>query len=91
MFAGPHEDILIRCADTGKVEEIETKGIILFTDGITEAADKNGDMFGNERLVRIIEKSIHNSDSAIHENIIDALKPYDKPDDVTLVVVKRFE
>ncbi len=63
--------------------------MILFTDGITEAVDKNGDLFGDDFLVRIIEKSIHNSASAIHKNIIDALKPYDKPDDVTLVVIKR--
>ncbi|MCP4171266.1 MAG: PP2C family protein-serine/threonine phosphatase, partial [Fuerstiella sp.] len=112
-FAGLHEDILIRRADTGKVEELETGGMwvgitddisevltddtlklesgdcmVLFTDGITEARDK-GNLFGNERLVRIIGESGDGSGSKVLSSIITELEPWDKSDDVTLVVVKR--
>ncbi len=115
-FAGLHEDIFIRRAGTGKVDEIETKGMwiglepdispllsddtlkldpgdcmILFTDGITEAEDSNGGLFGSERLAGIIGESGNGSASAIHDSIIHALEPYEKPDDVTLVIVRRLE
>ncbi len=46
-------------------------------------------MFSNERLVRIIEKFGNRSASELHRYIIDALKLYETPDDVTLVVIKR--
>ncbi|MCP4347734.1 MAG: SpoIIE family protein phosphatase [Desulfobacterales bacterium] len=115
-FAGLHEDILIRRASSGKVEEIETSGMwiglepdishflkerslklepgdcmVLFTDGITEAMDKHGDLYGNERLVDIVEEFGNDPASVIHNNIIDSLENYKKLDDVTLVVVKRLK
>ncbi len=112
-FAGLHEDILVRRAATGKVEEIETDGMwigiepdisqmlpedalklepgdcmVLFTDGITESR-RCGEFFGNERLVRIIEESPDVSASGIHQNIINALEPWETADDVTLFVIRR--
>lgn len=63
--------------------------MILFTDGVTEALDENGRMFGNERLLEIIRNPGNKSASDIHGGIMDALDPYDKQDDVTLVVIKR--
>ncbi|MCP4110370.1 MAG: SpoIIE family protein phosphatase [Desulfobacteraceae bacterium] len=65
--------------------------MVLFTDGITEAMDNNGGLFGNERLAGIIGECGNGSASAIHDSIIHALESYEKPDDVTLVVVKRLE
>ncbi|MCP4104421.1 MAG: SpoIIE family protein phosphatase [Desulfobacteraceae bacterium] len=113
-FSGSHDDILIRRAETGKVDVIETDGMwiglepdisnmlssdtlkleigdsmVLFTDGITEAINENG-LFGQERLVEILEESESESACEIHAKIIQALNPYEKPDDVTLVVVKRM-
>ncbi len=65
--------------------------MVLFTDGITEAWDReNNERFSNERLVRIIEKFGSRSASELHRNIIDALEPYETPDDVTLVIIKRL-
>ncbi|MDM8549540.1 SpoIIE family protein phosphatase [Desulfobacterales bacterium HSG2] len=63
--------------------------MVLFTDGITEARDKEDNLFGDERLVRIIEESGDCSAFEVHRNIIAALESWRKPDDVTLVVVKR--
>ncbi|MCP4352876.1 MAG: SpoIIE family protein phosphatase [Desulfobacterales bacterium] len=64
--------------------------MVLFTDGVTEAKDKDGEMFGHERLLKIIERSGDKLALEIHQAVIDELKPYEKPDDVTLVVLKRL-
>jgi len=73
--------------DTLKLEPGDC--MVLFTDGITEAWDRDGNLFGDERLMRIIEESGDSPASEIHKNIITALESWDKPDDVTLVVVRR--
>ncbi len=113
-FSGLHDDMLLRRADTGKVETVKTDGmwigldadisemltvdefrmergdcLVLFSDGITEAWGKDGKMFGTERLIRVIEKFGDRSVSELHTAVLDALKPYDKSDDVTLLVMKR--
>ncbi|MCP4106010.1 MAG: SpoIIE family protein phosphatase [Desulfobacteraceae bacterium] len=64
--------------------------MVLFTDGITEAEHKDGYLYGNKRLVDIVEEFGNDPASAIHNNIIGSLKNYKKLDDVTLVVVKRL-
>jgi len=114
-FSGSHEDILIRRAETGKVEVVESEGMwiglepdisgylsddilkmedgdcmVLFTDGITEAICKEGKLFGDERLIRVIEESGDKSAAEIRENIINELEFCEKPDDVTLVVMKKI-
>jgi sigma-B regulation protein RsbU (phosphoserine phosphatase) len=62
---------------------------VLYTDGITEAQGKDGRMFGEERLIKIIESRGGKSADDIHAAILGALKDYEKPDDVTLFVMKR--
>jgi len=64
--------------------------IVLYTDGITEAWGADGKMFGEERLIKVIEQFGDRSAAEIHKAILDALKDYDKPDDVTLLVMKRM-
>ncbi|MCP4351503.1 MAG: PP2C family protein-serine/threonine phosphatase [Desulfobacterales bacterium] len=64
--------------------------MILFTDGITEAQDGNSKLFGQKRLIKIIEEFGNKPAYMMHKNIINALEHWEKPDDVTLVVVKRF-
>lgn len=63
--------------------------MLLYTDGITEAVDSNEEMFGIERLIKVIEQSGHKSAQEIHDIVIDTIKFYQRPDDVTLVVIKR--
>jgi len=115
-FSGLHDDMLLWCAGTRKVERIRTDGmwiglepdishlltadefrmgkgdcLVLFTDGITEAWGKDGKVFGEERLIKTLESSGGKSAAEIHAAILNALKDYDKPDDVTLFVMKRVE
>jgi len=63
--------------------------IVLYTDGITEAWGADGKMFGEERLIKIVESSGGKSAAEIHAAVLEALKPYEKPDDITLLVMKR--
>ncbi len=63
--------------------------MLLYTDGVTEANDENDKMFGDEHLIKILEESGSKSAFEVQKNIIDALEPWEKPDDVTFIVVKR--
>ena len=65
--------------------------ILLFTDGITEATDKNGLMFGQERLAHAFEKYAALPVGEILSNIVnDVTIFWDKQhDDVTALVLRR--
>ncbi|MBF0395718.1 MAG: SpoIIE family protein phosphatase [Desulfobacterales bacterium] len=63
--------------------------MVLYTDGLTEAKLKGGEMFGHKRLIEIIEQYGNKTAGIIHKKIIEALIPYDKNDDVTLLIIKR--
>ncbi len=63
--------------------------LVLFSDGIIEAWGKDGKMFETERLIKVIEKFGDRSVSELHDAVLDALKDYEKSDDVTLLVMKR--
>ncbi len=74
--------------------------IVLYTDGITEAADPStemvaDDLFGVERLVNIIQANLNNSAREIQSAILEAIvqHTHNAPqyDDITLVVIKRNE
>lgn len=67
--------------------------LIIYSDGVTEAMDKNGDLFGEERLASVLADCRYDTPEAIIERIVGAVKEYAGPtpqsDDVTIVVVKR--
>jgi serine phosphatase RsbU (regulator of sigma subunit) len=72
--------------------------MLLYTDGITEAIEKNsrdinpmsrGKMFGDKRLSDIFRESGRQSTESIMDRILAGLDNYECPDDVTLLVVKR--
>jgi serine phosphatase RsbU (regulator of sigma subunit) len=66
--------------------------IFLSTDGIWEALNPQGDMFGKERIYEIIRKNPSLSASEIIETILGSLKSFQQDaqieDDITLVVIK---
>ncbi|TGK49237.1 response regulator [Leptospira kanakyensis] len=66
--------------------------VILYTDGISEARNPSGDMFGDERLSHyILENSTNKSADLFADGLLDRVKEFcGKPipdDDITLVVV----
>ncbi len=70
-------------------------GIVLYTDGITEAHNTQDEMYGIERLCQIVSKMWAMSNSTdIQKAIITDMRSYigeqQIVDDITLVVVKRI-
>lgn len=67
--------------------------IALVTDGLWEAVNGNGEMFGRDRLRQEIRKNAHKSASYIANSIIKKVEGFSKTrvpeDDITLVVIKR--
>lgn len=68
-------------------------GIVLYTDGITEAENDQRKLYGMERLLAIVEQSWHLSAQAIRAAIIEDVRSHIGNhrvyDDITLVVLKR--
>ncbi len=66
---------------------------VLYTDGITEAADMKHNLYGIERLKNVISTNRQASAEHIKNNIIESVKQHiDKQtvfDDLTLVVLKQ--
>lgn len=68
--------------------------VILFSDGITEAKNSSGEMFGLERLRRLVEEyAFHGKAQAIFEGISKEFSQFVGPghiqqDDITLLVLK---
>jgi phosphoserine phosphatase RsbU/P len=77
----------IRASDISKGDVI-----LLGTDGVWEAADPKGRMFGKESLYDAVRKSHNGSANEILEAILSTLDRFQagakKEDDVTLVVIK---
>jgi sigma-B regulation protein RsbU (phosphoserine phosphatase) len=65
--------------------------ILLGTDGIWEARNRDNEMFGKDRLRQIIRENSHSADavgSAIKQAMYDFVGDRPLKDDVTFVVVK---
>ena len=69
-----------------------TSVIVVGTDGIREALNTEGEMFGLDRLRRAIRRNITKSADAIQKAIFNELSMFQgeapQQDDMTLVVVK---
>jgi phosphoserine phosphatase RsbU/P len=67
--------------------------LVLYSDGVTEAADVNGEEFGEERLAGILRENHTRSPYEILEAVTSAVAEFSGgapvADDMTLVVAKR--
>jgi sigma-B regulation protein RsbU (phosphoserine phosphatase) len=68
-------------------------GIVLYTDGITEAENPDGNLYGLQRLRDIAQKMwsqpARNVQQAIVEDVKKHLAGTASDDDITLLVLKR--
>jgi sigma-B regulation protein RsbU (phosphoserine phosphatase) len=68
--------------------------VLVGTDGIWEARNTDGEMFGKDRLRRILSDSGDRSASEIHDMTVEAVHDFrqarPQEDDVTLVVIKAL-
>ncbi|OGQ23105.1 MAG: hypothetical protein A3C46_06600 [Deltaproteobacteria bacterium RIFCSPHIGHO2_02_FULL_44_16] len=66
--------------------------LLLYTDGITEAANNEGERFGLERLEQLLRERAHESALRLLDHLIssvtDFMKPQHPRDDITALVIK---
>ena len=83
----------------GAYEERETAlapgdRLVLFTDGVSEAMDTAGEMFGEARIEELVSDCRDLSATELQQTVVDAASTYsggELEDDVTLVVVRITE
>ncbi len=67
--------------------------LLLYTDGITEALNSNGDEFGVERTTQAIRASAMNGAQAVVKRLIDDLRNFvgshPQNDDITLIAIRK--
>lgn len=68
-------------------------GIVLYTDGITEAENPEKELYGLERLCEVVRQNYNLSATEMQENIIADVRRYigtqEVFDDITLLVLKQ--
>ncbi len=68
--------------------------LVLYSDGVVEAANEAGEEFGMDRLVSAVRAAAHRSPEAIRAEVISALDEFRGPvspaDDLTLLVVRAL-
>jgi len=66
--------------------------VVLYTDGVTEAANTKGERFGKERLMHVLETVVKKTPAEIVDEIVEAAASFAEPatlrDDVTAVVLR---
>lgn len=76
-----------------RVELNSGDGVVLYTDGITEARNGSNQRYGIERLCQIISQNWHYNSHKIQEAVIEDLQQFIGEekiwDDITLVVLKQ--
>jgi serine phosphatase RsbU (regulator of sigma subunit) len=65
--------------------------MLLFTDGVTESINSNGEMFGQNRLKQALNTYANLPVGKLRDRIIEDVVAFqeEQVDDMTLVVVKR--
>ena len=66
--------------------------MVFYTDGITEAMNRDSDLFGDSRLSRIVEEHGHLDSSELRERILREIEAFvgdaDQHDDMTMILIK---
>ncbi|MFZ0062636.1 MAG: SpoIIE family protein phosphatase [Pyrinomonadaceae bacterium] len=67
--------------------------LVIYSDGVTEAASPSGEEFGPTRLYEVVSRNIDASAAGLRDRIESALTKFSQgtqaADDITLVIVKR--
>lgn len=89
---GPAFNRLFRGAYEEREIDLQTGDrIVLFTDGVSEAADPSGELFGEARIEELVASRAGLSATELQQTIVEAASAHgggELEDDVTLVVVR---
>ncbi len=79
--------------EESSIELIPGDLLACYTDGITEPENEYGEMFGDERLIQLIEKNVEREDETIASMVMDAVRQWTGSpelfDDMTLMLARR--
>jgi serine phosphatase RsbU (regulator of sigma subunit) len=68
--------------------------LVVYSDGLTEAENQQGEMFGEERLLSIVRQEAPLGSQALNQEILKAIDEFTQgvpqTDDITLVVVEKY-
>jgi serine phosphatase RsbU (regulator of sigma subunit) len=93
------DGIILGAIDEVEIEEKEyiiSPGdtLLLFTDGVTEATNAEGQLFGSERLIELLVNSGRNSSELIADALLHELDDFvgstPQADDLTIMVLRRL-
>jgi sigma-B regulation protein RsbU (phosphoserine phosphatase) len=77
---------------TGKIKLTKGDKICMFTDGISEPKNGDGDEFGTQRIIDSIKKDLNNSVESMVDDVVATLMEYidnkKLDDDATLIMVE---
>lgn len=77
----------------GKAEIEPGDVMVIYSDGVTESLDEEGEEFGESRLIEIVQKNRGRTAAGLRDRIDEALAKFvgkaKSVDDLTLVIVKR--
>ena len=69
--------------------------IVLYTDGVTEAMDSSGELFGDDALAQVLASHHHLEAAGIRERVLREVKGFvgaaEPHDDMTMVILKVAE
>jgi serine phosphatase RsbU (regulator of sigma subunit) len=69
--------------------------VVMYTDGVTEALNKQWEPFGVERLEAVIKQHSEESSKELTEHILKAIRQFTSPvaqsDDITLLILSRIQ
>ena len=96
----PAEEIRFpdRCARCGgkpeTTHQLEPGGsLVLYSDGVTEAQNEDGEEFGDERLLEVLRGGAAYSPDEVIDQVIHAIDQFAGAaaqfDDITLMIVRR--
>ena len=81
--------------EEGRIDLAPGDCLVFYTDGVTEAMNPEGEMFGESRLRDLVAAHAAGSAAELRARIAEALADFtagaEQADDVTCLVVKRSE
>jgi sigma-B regulation protein RsbU (phosphoserine phosphatase) len=76
----------------GRLELQKGDILVYYTDGITEAENSKKELYGKERLKKVLEESKNMDSESIKDSILKSVdsfrEGYEQVDDITLLVIK---
>jgi sigma-B regulation protein RsbU (phosphoserine phosphatase) len=67
-------------------------GLLLFTDGVTEAADNGDELFGEPRLLEFLERRLDEQPQALVESLVAGVRAFEdgaeQADDITVLALR---